>query len=96
MLDLSLIENAPSTEISDFLDEIATMKKIVEHGGHQNVIKLLGCVTLGQPYIMVMELAPCGSLKSYLTGLRKQLEEKTRMGAIRDQRHFFPEYVLTI
>lgn len=92
----SLIENAPSTEISDFLDEIATMKKIVEHGGHQNVIKLLFCVTLEQPYIMVMELAPCGSLKSYLTGLRKQLEERTKMEAIRrDQRHFFPEYVLT-
>lgn len=91
MLNLSIIENAPPTELSDFLDEIATMKKIVEHGGHQNVIKLLACVTLEQPYIMVMELAPCGSLKSYLTDLRKQLEERTKIRG--GQRHFFPEYV---
>ncbi|XP_066155622.1 uncharacterized protein [Euwallacea fornicatus] len=81
-------EYSSAEEISDFLAEIAVMKKIAKCGSHPNVIKLLGCVTFETPYLMIMELVPCGSLKTYLTVLRKQFEENTR---IETNRRFFPD-----
>ncbi|KAL1497801.1 hypothetical protein ABEB36_008699 [Hypothenemus hampei] len=85
------LENAPSEEISDFLAEIETMKKIANCGGHSNVIRILSCVTIETPYIMVMELVPCGSLKSYLSQLRKKWEETQTKNIFKDDRHFFPD-----
>ncbi|CAG9815863.1 unnamed protein product [Phaedon cochleariae] len=58
------------------------MKKI---GEHDNIVKLLGCVTMDQPYMLIMELVPCGSLKKYLCRLReKWIKMKT-------DRFFFPD-----
>ncbi|XP_050310203.1 fibroblast growth factor receptor 1 isoform X2 [Anthonomus grandis grandis] len=82
------IDNAPSEEIADFLTEIDTMKRVENSGGHPNIIKLLACATLEPPYLMVMELVPCGSLKSYLSHLRSEWEERKRGS---NHRHFFPD-----
>lgn len=67
----TLRDNAPPEELEDFLSEIDILKRI---GEHPNVVKLVGCCTLKQPYMMVMELVPCGSLKTYLLKLRKRWE----------------------
>ncbi|XP_030761792.1 uncharacterized protein LOC115886678 [Sitophilus oryzae] len=82
------IENAPPEEISDFLLEIETMKKIADSGGHKNVIQILACVTMDVPYMMIMELAPCGSLKGHLSNLRKEWEKRKKKNT---PRHFFPD-----
>ncbi|XP_066247884.1 fibroblast growth factor receptor 3-like [Euwallacea similis] len=79
---------SPAEEICDFLAEIAVMKKIAECGSHPNIITLLGCVTYETPYLMIMELVPCGSLKTYLTMLRNRVEENTR---IENNQRFFPD-----
>lgn len=64
-------DHAPPEEVEDFLSEIEILKRI---GEHPNIVKLIGCCTLKQPYMMVMELVPCGSLKTYLLKLRKRWE----------------------
>lgn len=50
----------------DFLNEIKTMKKV---GYHENIISLLGCCTLAQPKLIVMEYIGCGDLCNYLIRL---------------------------
>ncbi|XP_060529427.1 tyrosine-protein kinase receptor torso-like [Cylas formicarius] len=87
------VENAPDEEINDFLAEIQTMKNIDANGGHSNVIKVLACVTRERPYMMVMELAPHGSLKKYLSNLRKQWESK-KANCNKDDRRFFPDHMV--
>lgn len=89
------IENAPAEELADFLAEIDTMKKIADFGGHRNVIRILGCVTIESPPIMVMELVPCGSLKTYLSNLRKEWEQrKKRLRIQKNNQHFFPDNMI--
>ncbi|CAG9761026.1 unnamed protein product [Ceutorhynchus assimilis] len=88
------IDSAPSEEIADFLREIETMKKISHSGGHANVIKLLACITIDSPYIMVMELVPCGSLKSYLSNLRKVWDDRKKNRNKKTNRHFFPDHMI--
>lgn len=62
-------ENITSEVKDDFIAEIEILKKI---GHHPNIVKLLGCCTSKIPYLMIMELVPCGDLKNYLLDLRKQ------------------------
>ncbi|KAF7280897.1 hypothetical protein GWI33_005409 [Rhynchophorus ferrugineus] len=82
------IEDAPPGELYDFLLEIETMKKIANAGGHRNVIQFLACVTISSPYVMIMELASCGSLKDYLASLRKEWEKRRHN---KQRQHFFPD-----
>uniref|UniRef100_A0AAR5P6A6 Protein kinase domain-containing protein n=1 Tax=Dendroctonus ponderosae TaxID=77166 RepID=A0AAR5P6A6_DENPD len=86
------IQNAPPEETADFLAEIEMMKKITCVGGHPNVIKMLACVTIEFPYIMVMELVPNGCLKSYLSNMRKLWDERKERKIQKNHRHFFPDY----
>jgi serine/threonine protein kinase len=53
------------------LSEIAMMKRV---GRHPNVVTMLGCCTLKQPYYMIMEYVPCGDLLHYLRQLRVEYE----------------------
>uniref|UniRef100_V5G1V4 Platelet-derived growth factor receptor alpha n=1 Tax=Anoplophora glabripennis TaxID=217634 RepID=V5G1V4_ANOGL len=75
-------DGASDEEILDFQTEIDTLKKI---GNHENIVRLLGCVTMEEPYLMIMELVIGGSLKNYLIRLRKKWAEKNI------PRIFFPE-----
>ncbi|XP_063921489.1 fibroblast growth factor receptor 3-like isoform X1 [Zophobas morio] len=54
---------------NDFIAEIEICKKV---GYHMNVVTLLGCCTVDTPFMMIMELVPCGDLKKYLLELRAQ------------------------
>lgn len=81
--------NASLEEMAEFKAEIDMMKTI---GEHPNVIKLLGCCTKEEPYMMIMELVPCGSLKNYLIKLRKEWEQKRKMRQNNNKhRIFFPD-----
>lgn len=62
-------EAALPQEIANFGAEIAILKKV---GRHPNIIELLGCCKLQEPYMMLMELAAGGDLYHYLDALRKQ------------------------
>lgn len=64
------LKNRPSEEeMTEFFTEIKTMKQI---GYHENIISLLGCCTLRQPALIVMEYIGKGDLKNYLCALRGQ------------------------
>ncbi|XP_046461802.1 uncharacterized protein LOC124208127 isoform X3 [Daphnia pulex] len=54
-------------ERDDFLAEIAMMKRV---GRHDNIVVMLACVTLTQPYSMILEYVPYGDLLHYLRTLR--------------------------
>ncbi|XP_021924805.1 platelet-derived growth factor receptor beta-like [Zootermopsis nevadensis] len=69
------LKHKPSPdEIEEFLSEIAMMKRV---GRHPNVVTMLGCCTLKQPYCMLMEYVPCGDLLQYLRQLRVEYERRT-------------------
>lgn len=67
--DNNLLEKATHEERNDFSSEIDILKKI---GYHQNIVRLVGCCTLEEPYMMIMEFVPCGDLKQYLLDLRNK------------------------
>lgn len=66
-----LKNKASPDELEEFLSEIAMMKRV---GRHPNVVTMLGCCTLKQPYYMIMEYVPCGDLLHYLRQLRVEYE----------------------
>lgn len=47
----------------EFLDEI---RLIVEIGAHPNVLHLLGCCTVDEPYYLITELMKYGDLLHFL------------------------------
>ncbi|KAG5880123.1 hypothetical protein JTB14_027060 [Gonioctena quinquepunctata] len=80
-----LREGAPPEEAEDFRNEIVTLKRI---GNHPNIVSLFGCVTMDQPFMMIMELVPCGCLKKYLWSLRR------KWTMMRNGGFFFPDDVI--
>lgn len=63
------LKKRPTEEdAEEFFNEITTMKKV---GLHENIISLLGCCTLRQPALIVMEYIGKGDLHKYLTAIRK-------------------------
>ncbi|XP_075237846.1 fibroblast growth factor receptor 1-like [Lycorma delicatula] len=62
---------ATPDELEEFQAEIAMMKKV---GRHPNIVNIIGCCTISQPYCMLMEYIPCGDLLQYLRQLRHQVK----------------------
>ncbi|XP_015762190.1 PREDICTED: proto-oncogene tyrosine-protein kinase receptor Ret-like [Acropora digitifera] len=58
-----LKENAQEVERRDLLSELEIMKKLKPH---PHVIKLLGCVTINDPVLVIIEYVPYGDLLGYL------------------------------
>lgn len=52
----------------EFLDEIRLMLEI---GEHPNILKLVGCQTVQEPYYLITEYMEYGSLKDYFKKCRK-------------------------
>lgn len=52
-------ERPTPDELEEFLSEITTMKTVSRH---PNVVSLLGCCTIRQPLLMIMEFVGCGDL----------------------------------
>ncbi|VEN54615.1 unnamed protein product [Callosobruchus maculatus] len=71
----------PDSEIAMFRHEI-NLQKII--GNHKNVIRMLGCVELTQPMMIILELVPTGNLKHYFKKLRD-------VWSGTDRRRFFGE-----
>ncbi|XP_067931361.1 tyrosine kinase receptor Cad96Ca-like isoform X2 [Watersipora subatra] len=61
----TLKSSAPDSEKQEFLFELEIMK-LVTSLNHPNIIKLLGCVTKTQPYLIVLELMTNGNLQKFL------------------------------
>ncbi|XP_074634419.1 uncharacterized protein LOC141892971 isoform X2 [Acropora palmata] len=58
-----LKENAQEIERRDLFSELELMKKLKPH---PHVIKLLGCVTITDPVLVIIEYVPYGDLLGYL------------------------------
>ena len=63
--------SAPDSEKQEFLYELEIMK-LVSSLNHPNIIKLLGCVTKAQPYLIVLELMACGNLQRFMRETKTQ------------------------
>lgn len=59
-------------EKNDFLKEIELMKKIAENYNN-NVVNLLGAVTIKEPMLLVIEFVEHGDLLSYLRYCHKRV-----------------------
>ena len=59
-----------SQERADFLREIQLMKSV---GFHSNIVNLLGCCTVCDPILLVVEYVPYGDLLKYLRKRRSQV-----------------------
>ncbi|XP_021359113.1 fibroblast growth factor receptor homolog 1-like, partial [Mizuhopecten yessoensis] len=68
-----LTDDDDSHHRSEFLREIALMKKI---GYHTNVVSMLGCCTLCDPVCVVVEHMANGDLQSYLKAIRSSIRER--------------------
>uniref|UniRef100_T1JAZ3 Protein kinase domain-containing protein n=1 Tax=Strigamia maritima TaxID=126957 RepID=T1JAZ3_STRMM len=71
-----LLDDANDFEIRDFLEEIKMMKQV---GHHPNIITMIACCTLQQPYCMVMEYVSGGDLLHYLKKLRKEYVRRSAL-----------------
>ncbi|XP_060553980.1 uncharacterized protein LOC132715026 [Ruditapes philippinarum] len=72
-----LQDRADETHIQNFLKEIDMMKDI---GYHRNIVSILGCCTLRQPYCLVVEHMPHGDLLAYFRNIRNKMEQKETEG----------------
>ena len=72
---LLFIECTEEKYRQDFLNEIKMMKDI---GYHRNIVSILGCCTLREPYCLVVEHVPYGDLLTYLRKIRSKLQQVTR------------------
>ena len=65
-------ETASNKERKDFWMEIDMMKKISE-GYCNNIVNMVGCVTLQEPLCLITEFVPHGDLLDYLRNQRKKV-----------------------
>ncbi|WAR20166.1 FGFR1-like protein, partial [Mya arenaria] len=63
-------QNTEDRYVEDFLREINMMKDL---GYHSNIVSLLGCCTLREPFCLVVEHLAHGDLLSYLQKLRQEI-----------------------
>lgn len=72
------LETASNKERKDFWMEIDMMKKISE-GYCNNIVNMVGCVTLQEPLCLITEFVPHGDLLDYLRNQRKKVSpERSR------------------
>uniref|UniRef100_A0AC34QZU9 Protein kinase domain-containing protein n=1 Tax=Panagrolaimus sp. JU765 TaxID=591449 RepID=A0AC34QZU9_9BILA len=58
----------------EFMNEIELMKLI---GYHENIVNMLGCVTVGHPLCLVLEFCPFRDLHQYVKARKKFLASKS-------------------
>ena len=61
--DLKITDNISSEVKERFLEEI---KLQIEIGSHPNILSVLGCVTITEPYCMITEFMKYGDLLNFL------------------------------
>ena len=65
-------DTASRKERNDFLLEIDMMKKISE-GCCANIVNMVGCVTIQEPFCLITEFVPHGNLLDYLRNQRQKV-----------------------
>ena len=65
-------DNSSSKKRKDFWLEIGMMKRISE-GYCNNIVNMVGCVTLQEPFCLITEFVPYGNLLEYLRSQRKKV-----------------------
>ncbi|XP_022918560.1 tyrosine-protein kinase receptor torso-like isoform X2 [Onthophagus taurus] len=83
----TLRERCSNEEMEDFLSEIDIMKKI---GRHRNIVTMLKCCTLQEPYRMIMEYVPYGDLKHYLMSMRDKWIKKNNFDDDESESYIVP------
>lgn len=68
------VDGHTDEEMIDLVSEMELMKLI---GNHVNIINLLGCCTQNGPLYVMVEFAPHGNLKDFLTENRPSSKSKT-------------------
>ena len=66
---------ASSSEKASFLKEIDMMKKVSGSGSDLSmfVVNMVGCCTLQEPLLLVLEYVKHGDLLTYLRSMRQQV-----------------------
>ena len=69
--------NASSVEKTNFFKEIEMMKKVSAEDNELSkfVVNMLGCVTLREPMMLVLEFMKHGNLLEYLRTMKKRVRE---------------------
>ncbi|XP_038057167.1 tyrosine-protein kinase transmembrane receptor Ror-like [Patiria miniata] len=73
-----LKESADEAAACDFKKEIAIHKTLKRH---PNVVSMFGCCTDSEPFVIILELLPGGSLQGYLRNKKKAWTEEAVEGA---------------
>lgn len=68
LLWICFLENATNVEKSNFLKEIEMMKTVSSEDNELSkfVVNMLGCMTLREPMILVLEFMKYGNLLDYI------------------------------
>jgi len=74
----TLTDTSPQAQ-AEFMKEALVTNQF----DHENVCRMLGVVTVGEPYLLVLELCSKGSLKSELTKLGDTVDEQLLMLFVR-------------
>lgn len=71
----SLSDNALGSEKGSFLKEIEMMKKVTDTQNEYSkfVVNMVGCVTVKEPLLLVLEYVQHGDLLKYLRAMKKQV-----------------------
>ena len=67
--DSIFIDNSSGEEKEMFMAEINVMKT-VSVGNNPHVLKMLGCTTVTNPMMLVLQFLPHGNLKNYLRAMK--------------------------
>ena len=64
-----------ASEKENFRKEIEMMKEVSsgENALRQFVVNMVGCVTISEPMLLVLEFVSHGDLQSYLRAMRKKV-----------------------
>ncbi|XP_038057626.1 tyrosine kinase receptor Cad96Ca-like [Patiria miniata] len=73
-----LKESADGAAVCDFKKEIAIHKTLKRH---PNVVSMFGCCTDSEPFVIILELLPGGSLQGYLRNKKQAWTEEAVEGA---------------
>ena len=70
-----VVDNLVASEKANFLKEIEMMKQVSsgENALRQFVVNMMGCVTISEPMLLVLEFVSHGDLQSYLRAIRKKV-----------------------
>ena len=75
MSNCTSLDNSTGIEKDSFLKEIENMKKVSEADSELGrfVVKMVGCVTIQEPLLLVLEYVKHGDLYWYLRTISKQV-----------------------